>query len=253
VLLAKLDSAFFILPGVSLDQIVEIIPIKNKFLKRLSGDVNIGFNYAKSSDIIQFNFGSSVTYRIPKIESNFKVSTAISKSSTDTVASRKQDATAGVLRTLNKRYYLMSYIGWESNSQLGLDNRYLLAGGGGKMLLNDNQQRLLTGGGLSYNREQFHDSSEFKGNLEALAMIEFKKFRYSFPKISIDAQYKLFPGISDWGRIRMNLNVTTSIEIFKDFLAGLTFYDNFDNRPSSDAASKNDYGLTFTLGYSFGK
>ena len=84
-------------------------------------------------------------------------------------------------------------------------------------------------------------------------LIEFKKFHYSFPKINIDAQYILYPGLSDWGRIRMNLSVNTSLEILKDFLVGLTFYDNFDNRPSENAASQNDYGLTFTIGYKFGK
>jgi hypothetical protein len=84
-------------------------------------------------------------------------------------------------------------------------------------------------------------------------VIQFKKFHYSSPKISIDAQYLLYPGLSDWGRIRMNLSINTSVEIFKDFLVGFTFYDNFDNRPSSSAESTNDYGITFTMGYQFGK
>jgi hypothetical protein len=251
VLLSKLDSVLFEVQHIAIDDIVEIVPIRNRILKRLSGDVNLGFNYAKSNSIVQFNFGSSVTYRVPKFESNFKLSTVISQSTSDT--SKKQDVTLGVLRQLDNRYYLMSYLGWETNTELGLENRFLLAAGGGKIIFNDNSQRLLTGGGLSYNIEQFSSSTTYKGNLEGLAMVEFKKFRYSFPKINIDAQYKFYPGISDWGRIRMNLSINTSIEILKDFLAGLTFYNNYDNRPSSDAASKNDYGINFTLGYSFGK
>ena len=253
VLVTKIDSLFFETYKVTMEEIVEIIQIKNKFLKRMSGDVNVGFNYTKSSDIIQFNFGSSITYRVPKIETNFKLNTVLSRSSSDTITSKKQDATASVLRTLNKRYYLMSYLGWERNTQLGLDNRYLLAGGAGKIIFNDNHKRLLTGGGLSYNREQFSDSSTFKGNLEAMGVIEFKKFRYVFPKINIDAQFKVYPSLSDWGRIRMNFQATTSIEIFKDFSVGFTFYDNFDSRPSSAAASKNDYGITFNIGFFFGK
>ena len=84
-------------------------------------------------------------------------------------------------------------------------------------------------------------------------MAQFKKFRYSSPKINIDAEYIIFPGLSDWGRIRMNFQLKTSIEVFKDCMVGFTFYDNFDNRPSSTAASKNDFGITFTVGYEFGK
>lgn len=253
VLVTKIDSIFFETQKVTIEEIVEIIQIKNKFLKRLSGDVNVGFNYTKSSDIIQFNFGSSITYRIPKIETNFKLNTVLSRSSSDTITSKKQDATASVLRTMNKRYYLMSHLGWERNTQLGLDNRYLLSGGAGKIIFNDNNKRLLTGGGLSYNREQFNDSSSFKGNFEALCLVEFKKFRYVFPKINIDAQFSVYPSLSNWGRIRMNLQVNTSFEIFKDFSIGFTFYDNFDNRPSTEAASKNDYGATINIGYTFGK
>jgi len=253
ILVTKLDSAFFETQKIALDEIVEILQIKNRFLKRLYGDVNLGFNYTKSNDIFQFNFGSSVTYRVPKWETGFKLNNLISRSSSDTITSKKQDATASVLKTLNKRYYLMSYLGWERNTELGLDNRYLLTGGAGKIIFNDNNKRLLTGGGLSYNREQFNDSSSFIGNVEAMGIVEFKKFRYTFPKININAQFNIYPSLSDWGRIRMNLQANTSIEIFKDFSVGFTFYDNFDNRPSSDAASENDFGLTFSITYTFGK
>jgi hypothetical protein len=89
--------------------------------------------------------------------------------------------------------------------------------------------------------------------VEGLAVITFKRFYYSFPKLSVDAQYTIFPSLSDWGRIRMNFQVNTSVEIFKDFNVGLSFYDNYDNRPPAGAASKNDFGVNFTIGYFFGK
>ena len=253
ILLTKLDSVFFETQNIGLDEIVEILQIKNMFWKRLYGDVNLGFNYTKSNDIFQFNFSSSIAYRIPKWETGFRLNNVESRSSNDTITSKKQDATASVLKTLDKRYYLMSYLGWERNTELGLENRYLLTGGAGKIIFNDNNKRMLAGGGLSFNREQFNDSSSFINNLEAMGIIEFKKFHYTFPKININAQLNVYPSLSDWGRIRMNLQANTSIEIFKDFSVGFTFYDNFDNRPSSNAASENDFGLTFSVTYTFGK
>ena len=253
ILVTKLDSVFFETQNIGLDEIVEILQIKNMFWKRLYGDVNLGFNYTKSNDIFQFNFSSSIAYRIPKWETGFRLNNVESRSSNDTITSKKQDATASVLKTLDKRYYLMSYLGWERNTELGLENRYLLTGGAGKIIFNDNNKRMLAGGGLSFNREQFNDSSSFINNLEAMGIIEFKKFHYTFPKININAQLNVYPSLSDWGRIRMNLQANTSIEIFKDFSVGFTFYDNFDNRPSSNAASENDFGLTFSITYTFGK
>src|SRR3954469_1260534 len=42
VLITKLDTFFFEKQRVDLDDIVEIVQIKKKFLKRLQGDVNVG-------------------------------------------------------------------------------------------------------------------------------------------------------------------------------------------------------------------
>lgn len=253
VLLTKLDTVFFETQQVGVNDIVEIVKIRRNFWKRLSGDINLGFSYTKSSDIIQFNFNSSTTYRKPKMEATLKLNTVLSKSGEDTITSKKQDATITAMKTLNNQFYFMSNLGWEENTQLGLANRVLVGAGAGKIILNDNHQRLLTGAGLSYNREQSSETSGYVGNLEVQAVIQFKKFRYSTPKVSIDAGYIIYPSLSNWGRVRMNLQVNTSFEIFKDFSVGFTFYDNYDNRPPSGAVSTNDYGVTFTMGYIFGR
>ena len=251
--ISRLDSIFLNEQKITLDQIVEIVTVRKSFIKRLEGDINIGLNYTRSNSILQFNFGSTTTYRKPKAEINLVLNHIISKTA-DTISSRKQDVTLGALKRISRRYYLMSNAGWEKNTQLGLENRFLLAGGAGKILMMDNHKRLLTGTGLTVNREKTDKSGSYNGNFEALALIQFKKFNYSFPKVSIDALYIIYPSLSDWGRIRMNLQINTSYEIFKDFLVGFTFYDNYDNRSSSSSGStNNDYGLTFTIGFTFGK
>jgi putative salt-induced outer membrane protein YdiY len=255
VLVTNLDSLFFNRPYIQLDDIVEIVQIKDNFLQRLDGDINLGFSYTKSSDIVQFNFNSTTTYRKPKIETNFKVNSTISDKSTDSIVSKKQDATINHFRKLNNKFYVTGDLGWQQNTQLGLANRFLLGVGTGKILINDNQHRLLTGTGLSFNLEQSNQNVEsgFKKNLEALALIQFKKFRYSSPKISLDAQYTIYPSLTEWGRVRMDFQLNTKVELVKDFFAGISMYDLFDNRPPSGAASKNDFGINFTIGYEFGK
>ena len=253
LLVTRLDSVFFSGPDAHLDNIVEIVHIEGKFIKRLEGDVSLGFSYTKSSDITQFSFASTIIYRTPKIEASLKLSNLLSKSSDDTATSKNQDLYLGFLRKLPHRHLIISAIGWERNTQLGVANRYLIAGGWGKILFVDNTQRFLSGIGLSYNQEQASKGADYFSNLEAVGEIEYKKFRYSSPKINVNAQFKVFTSMTDWGRVRMTFDLNTSIELFKDFLVGLTFYDNFDNRPSSDAASNNDFGVTFTIGYEFGK
>lgn len=253
VLIEKLDSFFFVKHHASLHDLVEVVQIKDRFLLRLDGDINLGFNFSKSSDNFQFNLNSSTTYRKPKAETNLKLNSVLSKSSSDTSLSKKQDATINYYRKLKKSFFLNSILGWQQNTQLGLANRFSFSGGGGKILINNNHQRLLTGTGLSYNVEQSSNNMGYTNNLEGLLTIQFKNFRYSSPKISIDASNTFYPGLSDWGRIRMDLQLNTKIEIFKDFFAGLVFYDLYDNRPPKGAVSKNDFGINFTIGYEFGK
>ena len=253
VLVTRLDSIFFEVQRYTLSDIVEIVRLKDKFIQRLSGDVSLGLNYSKSSDVFSFNFSSAVTYRIPKNELNFRINAVLSQSGMDTTLAKKEDVTLGYLRRLENSFYAGSSIGWQQNTELGLNNRYFLNGMAGKIPINNNHQRLLTGIGLSLNREQSNESSVYTTNIEALGTIQFKQFRYSFPKLSIDAIYTIFPSLNDWGRVRMEFQLNTSVEVFKDFNVGLNFYDAFDSRPPLGAASKNDFSINFTITYKFGK
>ena len=253
VVVTKLDSIFFNEQQATLVDVVEIVQIKDKFLKRLDGDINLGFNYAKSNGIVQFNFSSALTYRQPKLETNLRLNSVISDNSTDTVRSKKQDATIDIYRVLNRRYYINGLLGWQQNTELGLDNRLLASVMGGKIILNNNRRRFLAGAGLSYNVEDSRGGSGVTNNLEGLVGVQYKEFRHTTPKISVDSKFLLYPSITDAGRIRMDLQFTSKFEIFKDFNVGLTFYDNFDNRPPAGASSKNDFGVNFTVGFEFGK
>ena len=252
VLITRLDSLFFEQPSVTLDSIIEIVRIKDQFLQRLDGTINLGFNYAKSNNDLQFNFNSSITYRKPKAEVNFRLNSVISDNDNDTI-SKKQDATVDFYRKFKNRNYLNALLGWQQNTELGLDSRFILPVVTGKILINNNHQRLLTGAGLSFNFEKSSGDPDYSGSLEGMLIISFKEFRYSTPKISIDSRLAIFPGLTDWGRVRMGFNLSSKVEIFKDFNVGLNFYDEFDSRPPAGALSKNDFGLNFTIGYEFGK
>ena len=252
VLITRLDSSFFEQPATTLDSIIEIVRIKDQFMQRLDGSINLGFNYAKSNSALQFNFNSSITYRKPKAELNFRLNSVITDNATDSI-SRKQDATLDFYRKLKNRNYANFLFGWQQNTELGLENRFILPVVVGKILLNNNHQRLLTGAGLSYNLEESSGSTSYSSSLEGMLIISFKEFKYSTPKLSIDTRLAIFPGLSDWGRVRMGFNISSKIEIFKDFNVGLNFYDDYDNRPPAGAQSKNDFGINFTIGYEFGK
>jgi hypothetical protein len=253
IIVAGLDSLFQSHHQINLNDIIEIIPIKDRFLNRLIGDVSLGFNYTKSNSILQSNFSSNIAYVIPTREINLKLSSVLTNYGKDTSFTKKQDIIGSYMRNLNKNYFWEVSTGWQQNTELGLSSRYLFSGAFGWQPLTDNHNRLLAAGGVSYNQEQSVESSQFSGNLDALFMISYKRFYYSTPKLSINASYLIYPGLSDWGRIRMQADLNVSVEIFKDFQTGLVFYYSFDNKPPDGSLSTNDYGIMFTLGYVFGK
>ncbi|NEU09569.1 DUF481 domain-containing protein [Flavihumibacter sp. R14] len=250
--ITSLDSFFLERPQINLNDIVEIVRIKKKFFNRLYGDVSLGFNYAKSNDNLQFNFNGSTTYRRPKIETTFKLNSVITNTSVDSFLSKKQSAAIDDYRRLKKSYYINTVLGWQQNTELGLDNRFLLSLAGGKIAVNNNRRRLLSGAGLNFTREQSSGDASYESNLEGLLVVQFKEFRYTTPNISIDARLALLPGLSNWGSVRMDFELNSKIEIFKDFNVGLNIYDDFDNQPPA-GSSQNDFGINFTLGYQFGK
>ncbi|HEU4859245.1 MAG TPA: hypothetical protein VFT15_05380, partial [Chitinophagaceae bacterium] len=103
VLITRLDSVFFEQPNITLDRIIEIVRINDRFIQRLDGSINLGFNYAKSNSDLQFNFNSSITYRKPKAELNFKLNSVITDNATDSM-SKKQDATFDFYRKLEHSF-----------------------------------------------------------------------------------------------------------------------------------------------------
>lgn len=248
-----LDTLFSRKDIQKLDDIVEIIRIKDKFLSRLSGDANLGFNYTKSNSILQSNFSGSIMYKIPKIQVGLRINSVLTNYGQDTSLTKKQDVIASVTYDIGKYFFVGSSLGWQENTELGLANRYLINALLGRELITDNHNRFFVAGGLSANEEQSIESSAYTPHLDALFQVSYKRFYYSTPKLSINADYLIYPSLSEWGRIRMQADLNVSIEVFEDFNTGVVFYYSYDNRPPQGSLSTFDYGILFTIGYSFGK
>ncbi len=115
-------------------------------------------------------------------------------------------------------------------------------------------------GGLAGSRETYSttDPSDPAGTspadptfaLDALLMASWDAFRYDTPKLDMNATLALFPGLSDFGRLRGTFTVRVKYEIFQDFNVGLAFTDTFDTRPP-EGAPNNDFITSLTVGWSY--
>jgi hypothetical protein len=123
-------------------------------------------------------------------------------------------------------------------------------GGWGTYFIRDQDNELLGAAGLYVNREVPVDG-ESVTNLEALFGTDWANFAYDFPKTDIEVSSVLIVGLTDWGRYRVDVNARVSRELISDFTVSLKGYYNYDSRPPTEEASKDDYQINLAVGYTF--
>ncbi len=246
-LIIKFDSLYY---KTSFHDVVRIIPIKDSFLERSKVSLDLGFSYTKASDIAQLTSNVNGSYRSWHFRHELKFNSIITAKK-DSNAAQNVDLTWNTSRFFVYKWFLNAFIGAQKNTELGLNLRLLIGAGGGKDLYRTNTNLLTAGGGLQITQEWKKDTEGSETNLEGLVGLNHQKFQYVDPEIDLNTTVTLYPSITSWGRIRFNFNTNLSWEIWKDFFWKLTLYDNFDNQPPTEGASKNDYGVTLSFGWKY--
>jgi len=168
----------------------------------------------------------------------------------DVEGSSRNSASFATQRLYASRWSGLGSASLEQNEELELDLRTSVAGGVGRFLLQNNYTMLLVAAGLTYTHENFA-ASDGSNNLEALFTGQFDYFRRDSPKSDVRVTLTAFPSLTNFGRVRLDFNARASHELVKDFTIALTFFDTFDSRPPSATATKNDFGGTLSLGWTF--
>jgi len=236
---------------VNIDDIVEIYPIKRNFWMRTSGNLGLGFNYTKGSNIASILVSGNLYYR--KKKSYFLLEF------TDNNTYQEKDLTAvqanaslAWQRILKKKWSAQAAFQASQNSELGTKLRLGYNMLGIRDIAYNNWNRLYAGVGFSLMQETPYDDSGITNDVSALIQVVWKVYKFTAPKINVDADISYLPYITNPSRNRVNINFNPSISIFSDnFKVGLTFYYNFDSDPPSGATSTYDYGTNLQLSYSF--
>ncbi|UCF64625.1 MAG: DUF481 domain-containing protein [bacterium] len=232
---------------VNFEEIIRITPIKETVWDRIDLNIDLGYSYTKASTVSELTFSGKVSYRA------YRNSVELLWSSTDT---EQQDKPKTVDRTLNlngkrlfrNRWYFNSGLGGQQNTELGIDLRLSWKGGIGRYII-QSQHSLFQGSmGGQLNRE-YGQNSQNANNLEGVFTLEFYRFIYQTPKMSLDTYLHLFPGLTEWGRIRTELNIKLNWEIIADLYWVLTLWSKTDNKPPSGENSKIDYALVVSFGW----
>lgn len=232
---------------ISLLQIVKIIPLKKRFIDRLSGTVSSGFSYAKASDVAKLDFNGNLQYNGEKIIFQIDYNVVLTQESTGTT--QRQSGGASLYRVLPDNWSIKGRVFAESNSYFLLDLRTTVALGPNYFFIRSNKQQLSGGTGLLANKE--FSGNLTQNNLEGLLQVSYRLFIFDTPEISINVSSNLIPSLSDFGRIRNETDANIRWEVFNDFYLKLTFYNSYDNKPLSGVNVRNDWGTTLGLEYKF--
>jgi hypothetical protein len=230
-------------------ELVRITPIKQGFLTRLDGNISFGFTFQRANRIRTVSLEGNVKHRTQQALTGLRFSAYFQGEESAEATSRNSIA-LNRQRFLSHRYVLGASGQLEQNEELELDLRALLSLGGGRFLKHTNRATLLVSGGVAFTNEQFV-GSDATTNLEAVFTLGWEFYRRDTPKSDIQTSLQVYPNLTDFGRVRTDLEASVSHEVVKDFTTGLIFFDKIDSRPPSGTGASHDFGITLTMGWSF--
>ena len=231
--------------------VVMITPLKTRFWQRFKGKISLGFNFQKSNNQQTWTSNTNIAYHGPKWELKLESSDYINTRQ-DAEKTSRNSAVLSYERFLPKHWSYLGFAKVQQNDELNLDLRAYLGLGAGRFFVKNN---FIEFGGifaLTVTREKYAGSEDRQQNLEALFLLGFEAFRYHDPDLDLMVDFRIFPSLTDWGRVRIEFTTSVDYEIFKDFYLTLSLFDHYDSRPPpTEDVTKNDYGVDFSLTWKF--
>jgi len=231
------------------DEVIRITPIKETIWDRMDINIDVGYSYTKASTVSQLTFSGKLSYKAYRNSGQLYWS-SIDTDQQDKPQTKRRDLNLDGKHIFRNRWYFTSGLGLQQNTELGLDLRLSWKAGLGRYIIQSHHSLFQSSVGTSVNRE-YNLNAENAYNLEGIFTLEFYRFIYQTPKMSLDSYLNIYPSLSDWGRVRSELDIKLAWEIIADFFWNVTFYSSTDNRPPSGENSKTDYGVTTSVGIKF--
>jgi hypothetical protein len=236
--------------NVAMASVVRAAPIEGgEFIDRLDGYLSAGLDIAKANDRRSMDFAGGLSSRTRKREWAIDGSMNLTDDDSGETSERYQ-ADYQYRQFRERRDFYLGFGGLSRNTELDLNLRTLIGGGYGRYFVQTNTADWLGGLGLAYSNEHYTGSEKFN-SLEAVFYTQFSIFRYDFPETDIGGTLSLLPSLTKSGRYRTEGDLHAKYEFVDDLYFELRLWGSFDSDPPTAGATKSDYGLVTSLGYSF--
>ena len=234
--------------------VVRLTQIEAGFMARLEGYVDLGFNFARANRATQWTFGSEVKTRGETRQVRASLSSFFDDRK-DVDSTTRNVLTVDYTRFFSGRWLVTGLSSFTQNQELDLDLRSSFGGDLGRHVIQNNRSLLTVRAGAVFTRELFAPTEvdpmgEERSNIEGSGTIAWELFSFQDPEIDITTTVTVLPSLSDWGRLRADMDTRIRFELFKDFSWSATLFDNYDSRPP-EGNETNDFGVTTSVGWSF--
>ena len=234
--------------SVRLDEVVSITPVDDRFWNRVRAYADLGFSLAKANKALTLSAGGGFDYRGELFGTSATFSTYVQGSSQ--VAATTENALA-----LSGSYYFKPWRvsllgGLDQNAELGLNLRLSTGADIAYAAIRNSFMELWLAAGLTVAWEQYTGVSSdvaVAGYFDAT----WRAFRYASPELDTEIVLSLLPVLNDLGRVRGTATGRVKYEVFSDFNVGCNLMYTFDTRPPDENASRSDYRLTLSVGWSY--
>jgi len=232
------------------DKIVRISPMEDRFRDRLKVSLSLGYSFTKASDVAQGNLSFQVSHRTEIRSLSASGSTIVTTDQADETTQRS-NLSLTMYRFRKNRWFSAYQMQFEKNDELGLNLRSSVGAGLGRYLVQTGISEFALIGGLVATRETLSNDVSSESNLEGALGAEYSRYIFDDPTVDLNVRFSVFPGITDSGRERAQLDANVRWELFKDLFWELSYYNTYDSDPPSGTNSTNDYGIVTSLGWSY--
>ena len=234
---------------VAMESVVELKLLKATLWSRLDGSIDFGFNFTQQNKKVDLLLRSDTWYLFNRNRFNLLLDGTFTGQ--ETVA----DITRGTAQITYIREAMgMWFVGFavsaEQNSQLSLDVRGAVAGGPGRFFIANSGMELGSALMIGYNREKF--TGEEANNAVPLGLLtDLQLFNWTGMSTDLSSRLVIAPVLNNQGRWRISFNANLSQEVVSDLYLRIGVVEEFDSKPPSVDANKNDLHITTSLGWTY--
>lgn len=135
---------------------------------------------------------------------------------------------------------------------MGSQLRVSLTAMGTKDISYNSWNRLYVGVGLEAVDESVYGDFDNRKDLAGVFSLVWKVYKFSNPKVWVDADVSYVPYFQIREGIRTSFNLSPNVSLFKDdFKVGFSLYYIYDNKSVSESSGNSDYGINLNFTYSF--